>query len=732
MKKDILKLFYLPIIGWVLVSIVYFLLVYSQLNIYLKDHIKNLENIIVSSKKEEIKQEVKNFKIYFAFLQSGFYSYTENILSEIINLPIKRGLNKLIYNDFVILGRVPENKKLNYKIYKNRFIILNFLNKNFLVVLKNKGKKIYICGIRQEFIDDFILEQIRKYLDKINKHRASYIALGKILTLNPGKNGNFGYLFYMPPKLKNLEGLTLSVNKPDMRGHYFRDKYLKCFRENKDCFVSYYWKNPLTDKIEEKISYFSYLKEYNLSILKGFYKSQIINELNKKIRTYKDNIFTVFNASVVIYFIILIIFIVIQNIFLNKVKNRLLKNYEKLRKSLIKSFYYDSLTNLPNRNKLMQSIYKYKALILIDINDFSDINDVFGFEMGDYILKEFSKNLKLKFKNVYRIGSDEFAIGLDKEISLDELYEFFDKPIKIANLKIDITVGASNYKARLYESAEMALKFAFKSKDKKYILYDKNIYLKQKEKLDKINILKNVLEKKEIVPYYQCIVDKNGHIVKYEALMRIKIGNKIETPFFFMDLIKEARLYSEFSKIMIEKVLSDTEKINAKVSINLSYDDIVNEEMRNFILNSLNEKNASKIVFEILESESIENYELVKKFIYAVKAKGVELAIDDFGSGYSNLVQVLDLEPNIIKIDASLIKNIKEEKNYKMVELIINFAKTFNLKTVAEFVSNEEIFEIVKSMGIDEFQGFYFCEPEPLEKILKKDKISSKKGNNEN
>ena len=293
-------------------------------------------------------------------------------------------------------------------------------------------------------------------------------------------------------------------------------------------------------------------------------------------------------------------------------------------------------------------------------------------------------------------------------------------------------MGASNYKKRLYETAEMALKIALKNPNKRYVLYDENIYQQQKNKIYNINLLKEALERENIIPYYQCIVNQKGEVTKYEALMRIKIDNEIKSPFYFMDLIKEARLYNDFSKIMIKKVFKDLEKLDKKVSINLSYDDLADEDMRNFILNLINEKNAKRIVFEILESESLLNFDLVKSFIEKVSKKGVEIAIDDFGSGYSNFVRVLDLNPNIIKIDASLVKNINNDKYKKMIELIVNFAKNYDLKVVAEFVSDKEKFEILKQLSVDEYQGFYFCEPEPLENILKKDKISSKKGNNEN
>ena len=141
-------------------------------------------------------------------------------------------------------------------------------------------------------------------------------------------------------------------------------------------------------------------------------------------------------------------------------------------------------------------------------------------------------------------------------------------------------------------------------------------------------------------------------------------------------------------------------------------EDMENSIMKNKIFEMLkNENIAKKITFEILESE-IANYDIVAEFIKLIKNKGALIAIDDFGSGYSNFERILALEIDYIKIDSSLIKNILTDVNSRLiVELIINFAKKANKKTVAEFVSNEEIFEECKKLGINYFQGFYLDEP---------------------
>ena len=122
-----------------------------------------------------------------------------------------------------------------------------------------------------------------------------------------------------------------------------------------------------------------------------------------------------------------------------------------------------------------------------------------------------------------------------------------------------------------------------------------------------------------------------------------------------------------------------------------------------------------KIVFEIIESEGIENYEEISEFITEVKKTGAKISIDDFGTGYSNFEYIMKLKVDYIKIDASMIKDIDKNINSQMVtETIIDFAKKMNIKTIAEFVHSESVFIVVKNMGIDYAQDYYFGKPQKL------------------
>ncbi len=122
------------------------------------------------------------------------------------------------------------------------------------------------------------------------------------------------------------------------------------------------------------------------------------------------------------------------------------------------------------------------------------------------------------------------------------------------------------------------------------------------------------------------------------------------------------------------------------------------------------------MVFELLEDEEVKNFVLVRDFIKKIKSYGVKIAIDDFGVGYSNYERLLKYQPDILKIDGSLIENIESDDYSYLSALksIVSFAKEQNIKTVAEFIENEAKFNIVRDLGIDYSQGYYFGRPEPL------------------
>jgi len=722
MRKEILKLFYVPLLGFLVFTMGYFFILYKVFDYVTKENLDLLSKSVIEKEKNLTKREIQNFEnIVFLFQEAvydTFYKDMQYFLSYI-------HYDKFIFNKNIIFGKMPF--KLKYYVYKSKYYIYSTGSSEYLIAFEKRGNYYYVAGISKKVLDNLVLEFITKYLDFYNRYKMSYIALGKITAFNPKKDGIFGYIYYMPPKLKYLVGKKLSIYKADIKGNYYRKKYFNCLKNNKNCFVKYFFKNPETGNIEEKISYFSFIKDYNLSIVKGVYKSQIKAFLNKQASFYINRYKSLFVFSVFIYILTLTIFGLILFFILKGIKNKILLEYEIMKKEIEKKYYIDSLTHLPNRFKLLKDISenKVKCIAIIDIRDFGLINEVYGYSFGNFVLRVISKTLKSKFKYIYKFGNDEFVVSIDSEncmILEKELKNIFEN-FYVDKIRIEANIGLSN-KPPLIETAELAL-YKAKHLNKFSVVFEENLKEEAEKKFENVRVLKSILKYKQLIPYYQCIVDRDGNIIKYEALMRLKKDNEILSPFVFMEEIKQAKLYSEFSFMMIKKVLAYVKKFKFNASINLSFEDISDERIKNFILKF--DKDVLKYVtFEILESESVKNYEKVNKFISEVKNKGASIAIDDFGSGYSNFIQILELNTDFIKIDGSLVKNIKEEKYKEIIKFIIEFSKKFNIKTVAEFVEDKESFEILKELGIDYFQGYYFCKPLPF------DKISIKKGHNEN
>ena len=194
---------------------------------------------------------------------------------------------------------------------------------------------------------------------------------------------------------------------------------------------------------------------------------------------------------------------------------------------------------------------------------------------------------------------------------------------------------------------------------------------------------------------------------------------KVISPYLFLDIAKQSKLYPQITKRVLEKAFVAINATDKKISINITAEDILNINTKEFLFNQLQDSpKTQNIIFELVESEGIESFDEVKLFIDKIKSFGCQIAIDDFGTGYSNFEYLLKLEADIIKIDGSLIRQLDTNQNsYNVVESIVSFAKKNNIKTVAEFVATKEILEKVLQLGIDFSQGYLLGEPEFWESL---------------
>ena len=413
-------------------------------------------------------------------------------------------------------------------------------------------------------------------------------------------------------------------------------------------------------------------------------------------------------------------------------------------KEEIKKQRTDLLTGLPNRNQLvvdLKTVIK-PILLYLNIDDFSGFNDFYGTAIGDDVLLNLAHTLE-DMKNIehfklYKLQADQFILLFQEgnlsnnnfKLFFQEIMEKIEEEISTINLEsqnrisISISGGVATYYThddyqKLILYSNIARKRA-QEEHKKFLLFDHTMRKSENyaQNIEWIRKIKEAIDEDRVVTYYQPILDnQTGEVVKYETLVRMldKDGYPVST-LTFLEIAQKAKLYPQVTQIVIEKAFKTFENLPSfEFSINLTIDDILSKETTSFIYEKLtNYSNSHNVIFEITESEEVSDYKIINEFIEQIKQYGVKIAIDDFGSGYANFEHIINIDADFIKIDGSLIKNIGSDKNARIItEAIISFSKKLGRKTITEFVHNEEVYEIVKELGADYSQGFYFGSPSP-------------------
>jgi len=403
-------------------------------------------------------------------------------------------------------------------------------------------------------------------------------------------------------------------------------------------------------------------------------------------------------------------------------------------KELEHNYFTDTLTKLPNRNSLTKALTyaSFPQAILLDIDGFKNINDYYGTQVGDSVLVEFSEFIKeciAPYKmDVYRLSSDEFLILYDHRFDKEFIQAFLQNMVVVlvtryfntagedAPFQIGITCGVAFGKGNILEKTDMALNFA-KKKKLSYAIYQEddplmnthqfNLHWRQK--------IQYALSHDAIVPYFQKIVDtRHLEVRKYECLMRLfSEDGTIVSPYLFLDVAKETKLYHELSRMMMRKSIELMSQNRCDFSLNISLLDIENKTTLEYLKELIEHYRVGKnLILELLESEEIMQSDKFLPFIEEMKRLGVRFALDDFGSGYSNFAFVLKIAPSFIKIDGSLIEKINADKSaYNVIQAIVAFSKEINAEVIAECVENEAIVESLEQCGIYLMQGYHFSIP---------------------
>jgi len=439
-----------------------------------------------------------------------------------------------------------------------------------------------------------------------------------------------------------------------------------------------------------------------------------------------------------------------QDIIYNKIKF-CQKMYEKELEhasNIQKLLYIDNLTGLPNRVKLIKDVQDDElgidALAVIDLNSFKEVNDFYGHRIGDNILKAVvkiiskvinEKSNKSDGVTLYKFSADVYCLanhGLEhwefEDLITIILGAIESGIVKEDSHEIDISARAGitfSPKNNKLITADIALQAA-KKQNKDYIVFYEELDNLREYQNNMLwtKKLKRALEKDNIIVYYQPLINNQTmNVDKYECLVRMydEEDDKVISPFFFLDVSKKANQYTNLTKIVIQKSFKEFVDKDFEFSLNVSYEDIDDKYFLPFVELMLKRHKgiAPRVVWEILEDEGVQSYEVLLNFINEVKKLGCKVAIDDFGSGYSNFEHLLKMDVDYLKIDASLVKNIVDDENsYKVVKTVVDFAQSLELKTIAEFVENEKIFKLTKELGVNFSQGYYFSAPIPKPELV--------------
>lgn len=425
----------------------------------------------------------------------------------------------------------------------------------------------------------------------------------------------------------------------------------------------------------------------------------------------------------------------------------------RLEKSAIaerKNALHDSLTGLPNRKFLMESLQlhvdteQHFSLLIIDLNRYKQINDAFGHYFGDLLLIQVGERITKALPDenrIYRLGGDEFALIASnsdaKNIAqvVDIIHNCLESTFDVEgnDLSVGASIGVSHYPAdsqdivRLLQQADLAM-YTSKKHSSVFTTYTPSLQSGAAEKVSIASELKIAIQQQQFELWYQPIIDlKTGEIHGAEALIRWPMPDgSFIPPSKFIPIAEQSTLITRISDWVIQKVSEDITHLSSKgidlrIHINLSVKDLqdvlIADKLKAFL--DKHSTHAHQLMLEITESAMMTDIVQVKKTMEQISEAGLVFSIDDFGTGYSSLALLRDLPVGQIKIDRSFITNMaKNNADLAIVKSTIYLGQNLDCKVVAEGVEDAEAEAILKENGCDYAQGYYYSKPKNIEDFI--------------
>ena len=431
---------------------------------------------------------------------------------------------------------------------------------------------------------------------------------------------------------------------------------------------------------------------------------------------------------------------------------------------IYKLAYFDPLTTLPNRSFFLQKVERAIKpmsdrpaqnffIITVDLDNFKDINDSMGHNVGDAILRGVGKRLKAglpQYATVSRTGEDEFAIMLeiktDSETTETVATKILDiirkEPFKVFNEDLQVRASAGvvrfprdgNEGEQLVKNSDIALNRAKEDGRNTFKEYSADFELAIQARFHILRDLRDAMENDQLVLFYQPQLDlKSGRIIGAEALIRwykpddSKEGGTFISPGEFIPVAEQSGLIVPMGEWIIRRACLDAKAWNdehgfdTRVAVNVSAAQFAQSDITAYTKKTLAEIGLppEKIELEVTESVFMDDINHTIQTLKDLHTLGVELAIDDFGTGYSSLSYLRQFPIDRLKIDQSFIRNaLNDPDDASIAKTIIALGRSLNLKVIAEGVETREHENFLINEGCDEVQGFRYSKPLPNERFI--------------
>lgn len=425
---------------------------------------------------------------------------------------------------------------------------------------------------------------------------------------------------------------------------------------------------------------------------------------------------------------------------------------ERVEKRMTYLASHDFLTGLANRHALIEHLklvihashnqQKMVGALLIDLDNFKEVNDTLGHNLGDELLKAVAqrfKYLKPEEGVLARLGGDEFAITVPNITSVDVLETLasdvliaLEKPFIVheyelfisTSIGIAITQNYHDDADDLIRNADTALYHAKELGRSTFHVYSNILHKELLERIELVKRLREAVDNEQLSVFYQPKVDMINHrIIGMEALVRwIDSDGSIIGPDTFIPLAEDTGLILPISEFVLRTACRQLKEWHElgfnelQLSVNLSGKQLQSPRLMSFILQVIEETDIPShlLELELTEQVFIENIKSHTSFMHAVRDHGMTLAIDDFGVGYSSLSYLKHFPVNVLKIDRSFVQDLPDDKDDATItQTIINLANSLDLGLVAEGVETEEQIRFLTERGCTIGQGFFFSRPIP-------------------